>query len=628
MMKILKIVGVVLFFLLFISDVEAFEPSIDVTVDRKTITMDDTLQVTIEIRGGGAMTTPDIPELGNFNVVGQTSGTSIEMVNGKISTTKTFNYLLEPRNPGDFSIGPFQAHIDGKAYTAGPVRVKVMPSGFGSRYQPQHPLHPPGFPGTAPSPTAGRPGVSGPLPGTPPSEPQPPSEKRELTFITADIDKNEIFVGEQVLFTFRLYSAVNLQDAQLHLPEFKDFITEEIITERKYQTQLDGRRYAVNEWRYALFPTKSGALETGKSEVQGRVPVALRENLFEDPFFQGFSAVPTRLQSRTFSAPSLKLTVKPLPTPPSDFTGLVGQFTLQSELSKNQLNLGDTARLKITLRGKGNIGEARLPELTQDNFFKIYSDLPDVKLDKTFEGIQGTKTFNFALVAERPGTTTLKSLPLTYFDPQIQTYQTLQTPSEVILVQGTARDEKLVTAGLEEKKESLPLEKKKMFDLKEIKPLGALFHSQVLPAWSKGLAWFLFWGSPTAFLLVLFYQRRQTRILAQAEDRKRSNAFKNAKNAVARWRTGIKTGDYDELSSIIHRYLSDRFMVKGTALTPGEIEELLKEKGIPTETNRRMVYLLEQMDAWKYSGAVQSLPSPKGLKQEITQLLREIEKNL
>lgn len=607
------------FVICFLFSIHGFaaEPSIEVQVDRDTITQEETLNLSIIIKGGSALTTPDIPSSGNFDVVGRSSGSAIEIINGVMSVTKTFEYQLAPRKPGEFKIGPIKAHIEGRTYAAGPIRIRVLKSERRKTYIPppqvSEPMQPPQIP-TMPTPSWPLPGQAGPQ----------NIQARGPTFVTAEVDKHEAYVGEQVLFILRFYSAVSVQNAQLSLPDFKDFITEELIKERKYKIQLDGREYAVNEWRLALLPTKAGNLKTGKSVVKGRVSVPRRGSLYDDPFFRGFG---TNIGSKklTFSAPSLSIEVKKLPPPPSGFIGLVGEFTLESKLSKTQLSLGDTTNLDIEISGKGNIGEAHIPPLKDNPYFKIYPAKPIVKMENSLSGIEGKKIFSFAMVAERPGKGNISSLEFHYFDPQDGSYKELVSPNYSVSIMGGASNEKLVTAGLKTSK-TFFTPREKIFDLQPIKPANVIISTQVMSPIEKILWTGILIIPALLFVLYLIWERQKARALAQAGDRKASKAFRRLKTSLNKVDLKSFPEDLSQWTEIMKAYLSDRFQIQRGALTPIEVEEFLKSKGVSAEIIRKTIYLLEQLDAWKYGGMRDTLPNEKVLKQEIIEVFRQIEK--
>lgn len=586
------------------------QPSIQANLDRETITTGDTLRLTITIKGGSALTTPEIPSRGNFEVVGRSTGNSIEIINGEMSVTSTFEYLLRPIHAGHFKIGPITTHIEGQTYSTGEIKVSVLED-TGTPQTPQAPLSPPGPP----------PGFT--PPGSPPSGGGNPD-----TFVTAELDKTQAYVGEQILFTFRLYSAVSLADAQLKLPEFKEFISEELIKERQFETQIQGRRYAVNEWRLALFPTQAGKLNTGSASVTASVPIPIYPNdTFNDPFFQRF-AMRHQLEEKTFATKNLEIEVKPLPTPPPDFSGLVGDFSLDSKLDEDRLMTGETLHYSITLQGKGNIREGTLPKVADTPYFKVYPATPKVEEDKTLAGLGGKKTFSYAIVASRPGNATLGPFVTSYFNPKNESYEELKVPAHSIQITGSRSQESLVSAGIEPKGGGLLSGEGAPLGLKGIRgPATVLTHALPGPmgAW---FWWAVLLLPPGIYFGVIFIEFHRRRRDAQAEDRKRSRAFRNAKQGLGQiaWEKGVEA--YADAGMVLRNYLSDAFLIKAGALTPGEVENLLEEKGISADTIRRMVYLLESVDSWKYGGGSQSLPGGTQLRDEMVDLLREVEKAL
>lgn len=595
------------------------QATVDARLDKRIVSVDDTLTLSVTVRGGEMTTTPDIPSQGNFDVVGRSMGTSIEIVNGRMSATKTFHYELSPRAPGDFTIGPIKVYMEGEEYTAGPLAVKVTDSTVPRTYQNQSPGQAqPGY--GFPFPQHGMPGIPG------MQEEPPPSAHGETrdTFLTVETDKKTAYVGQQVLYTFRLYSAVSIQGAQLTLPDFKDFITEELAKERKFQVDMGGRRYMVNEWRLALFPTKPGTLTTGKTEVKANVPVQVSSPFGGDPFFQGMSL---SFRPKTFSGESLSIEVKALPPGPDDFIGLVGHFTLASSLSKTELDLGETANWKVELSGKGNIREATLPKLADIPNFKVYPDQPSVKVEKSLTGLEGKKTFNYALVAERPGTAVLPALQMSFFNPDSSAYEQLSTEAVTVAVKGSPSQEKLVSAGLQADG-SASGSGPQVRDLKPIEGSASVLRNKTLGKAEAGVAWAVFLGAPAAYLFLLLGIQFKERHSARSQDRKRSRAFRKAKQALMKVE-GLGDGQgFSGVSGIVREYLGDRFAVAGRALTPLEIEELLVKKGIPAEGVRKLIYLLEQLDSWQYGGIHAGLPPEKELKHEILDILRDIEKQI
>ena len=88
-----------------------------------------------------------------------------------------------------------------------------------------------------------------------------------------ELDKESLYVQEQLQVTYRLYTAVDLNnpDSRWQNIDGAEVLTIKPIT---YQKQIDGRRFDVLEWRYILFPNTSGTLEIPPFRFTGYQPSA------------------------------------------------------------------------------------------------------------------------------------------------------------------------------------------------------------------------------------------------------------------------------------------------------------------------------------------------------------------
>lgn len=604
-------------FLLWIPSLRAQTPSVELQLDRSEVALNDLLTMVITIKGGSAMTRPEIPSRGNFEVAAQATGNNIEIINGMMSVTNTFTYQLRPLKVGTFSIGPVNAHIDGKTYSAGPARVVVTEAKSKSA---PYLVPNPGFP--QPSPPSPYPAPQPPSLGPPGTSGQTPEE---LTFLQSELNKKEAYVGEQILYTFRLYSAVNLQGANLKLPEFKDFIAEELVQQRQYEVTLGNRRYGVNEWRLALIPTNAGKLKTGKASIQARVAVPRRADPFQDPFFQRF---PMRMsyEDKTFQASSQSITVKPLPPTNTTFTGLVGKFNLEAHWDRTEIKVGESAHWSITLSGQGNLQSGELPDWPENPLLKVYPATPSLDLKKTDQGLSGKKVFEAAYVGTRPGVAKLDPIELSYFDPVSETYQSLEVPGQTLKIIGNGESEAWVKAGGDQ---DFPL-----LEGNGHTGFWATARSipQVLaaPPWSMHFSFFfylLLLGMPLTYLLLFLGKKLKERRARPSESRKRSLAYKQAKAGLSQLSTQSREQFLEALPLLLRDYLHQVYDLPEGAFTAREVEAFLQAQQVPVEQVRRLVYMIEQLEQYRYSPNLSGLPLElKTLQNEVLDILKSIEK--
>ncbi len=157
---------------------------ITASVDRTDLTTDETLILSIALAGDGrSQAQPRLPDLDGFNIIGQNSSTNISIVNGSISSSIVYSYRLQPYDTGTLTIGPVQFDENGQTYATAPIMVEVR-QGSGLPQQTS--------PALAPSLLA-----------------SPFQSDGQGMYVEATLDKPEPFVGEQLVYTFRLYEPVN-----------------------------------------------------------------------------------------------------------------------------------------------------------------------------------------------------------------------------------------------------------------------------------------------------------------------------------------------------------------------------------------------------------------------------------
>ncbi len=589
--------------------------TLEAFVDKPTLSMDDQLILTVRVKGGNVFTEPSIPSRGNFEVLSRGSASHVEMINGRLSVSKEYTYVLEPLKTGTFEIGPISVFIEGIEKQAAPISVTVTEAENSQpRSLPKNtPGMPPGFPmGNEPMGSEPDPGNAGPY---------------KDIFVTADVDNKSPYKGEQIIYTFRLYTSRGVGEAKLDLPDFHDFWNEEIQKEGKSYKELGGKRYVVSEFKVALFPTQAGPLTISPAVLKAQVEEPMNlPSAFNDPFFT-MRGGPMNFRPRVLKTSEIALEVKALPPgAPSGFTGLVGQFALQANLSKKDLAVGDSATLTIQISGNGNIKDALVQPNFQVSGLKVYDDKPTQEIKKAANGISGSKTFKFALVPENPGNISIPSLSLSYFDPKKGTYESLTTSSyELSVVPGTAQEKINKTpSGIMEP--SAPVSSLAE-DIATIHKESSLQNQESSFTFYYAIA-ILFASPPLIFLLAYLVTRRQRwreentnlikkrKALSRALERIRTLDLKNASEISP------------QLSHTLKEYLGDKLSMVGIALTPNEVEKILLKDRKKHPAGEAFVEFLRELDAWVYGGLPQKKDWEAAAQKKAIGILKAVEKEI
>ncbi|MEJ2040018.1 MAG: BatD family protein [Desulfosarcinaceae bacterium] len=332
-----------LFAMLAVSSPALAAVSVDATVDRTTVAPGESVQLQVTVSGGSGEV--DLSGLNDFKVLSRGTGSSVQIVNGHMSRETTYTYMLMPRRRGRLAIPALAVDVDGRTYHSEPIDITVT------------------------------------------SQPDTGSERsdNQEAWVTAEVSDPSPYAGQQITYTFRLFNTVQIQDARFQAPQFDGFSAKEIKDRRTYRKIVNGREAVVTEIDYVLTPLASGSrtIEPAVLQVgilrQDRSGRRSPFDVFNDPFFNRGT-----VQTRVLQTDALKVAVQPLPSLPAalKFSGLVGRFDLQAGIEGDgDLKVGDSATLAVTVEGRGNIMDARPPELEIPSAFKTYVDNPQESID-------------------------------------------------------------------------------------------------------------------------------------------------------------------------------------------------------------------------------------------------------
>ena len=298
----------------------------DLQVDKRTLSVDDSVTITITLTGAFAsLDSVQIP-LQNLVLGGSPSVSSeFSWINGQSSRRKVFHYTAHPGGPGAALIGPVVLHGgDGQDETLAPVSLQVLPDRTSGSNDPVRILH------------------------------ELLATGRDPIFVIAETNKTSAFVGEQILVTWTIYNAANVQQHGIgDFPKFGDFWTEELDVrgETLQQVVVAGvpmQRLVIR--RVALFPLRSGTLTVESMSIEGQI---LKRADTGSPFgmFEG-----TLVDVHRRSAP-LMIEARPVPAGPP--VAAVGDVSIQCQapVQKN----GGPVSIDVQLSGRANLRAAPPP---------------------------------------------------------------------------------------------------------------------------------------------------------------------------------------------------------------------------------------------------------------------------
>jgi hypothetical protein len=579
-----------IFFLLLMIPLSASAETAQAFVDRNRTQLDTPVQLTVSLPGrGGAVDTSAIDD---FEVHSRGTSSRVEIVNGRMNQEETHTFLLAPKRTGRLTVPALTAKLDGKTYSTEPIIVEVSERSEESA-----------------------------------------SEGQDIE-VKAKVTETAPYVGQQFIYTFLLRYGVEIANTQYAPPDFSGFTAKQIGEQQSRQRVVNGRRYQEVELSYVLIPTKSAEVTIGpavlRCDTMDQQPRrgSARDRGFNDPFFSDSFFGNRRLVPRVLKTGPVALKVRPLPleTGSTPFSGLVGEFSMEASLETNEMKVGDSATLSISIRGTGNIMDADTPTVRVPDAFKQYTDSPQSEIQLGAAGYEGKKVFRLALVAVTPGDHHVVPAPVSYFDPKEGKYRQLSVAPVSIHVRAPETPQEApVAVSIPPESDALPGVQKKKVDFtgRDILPLktglDALESRGPLSVALFSVALFL---PALLFLIVqvvLKFQQKNGNPAA-IMTKKSVSAVKQAARAVG--------GAGEEFLSHLYRALvyavCATVKTRSESLTYEEARQMLHAAGISEGDADRVSDLLKKIDSARYSGVPLDLPARNALLTETTLIIKEV----
>ena len=512
------------------------------------------------------------PEFVDFDVLAgpytsQSSSTSF--VNGKRSSAinLTYTYTIMAQKEGTFSIAPATIMVSGEQYRSNGLKITVLP--------PDEEEHADASRSGSNSSNA-KASSSGSNSGS--------AVSGENIFMKTIVSKTKVKEQECILLQYKIYWAgVDLAQFtnNTQIPEFKGFLKQD-LEQGEIQTNLEhynGRNYNTAViYQTLLYPQRAGEVKIEPASFEAVLRVQNRANvrsLFEE-FYGSYTNV-----TKTLNAPGTTIHVSSLPSgKPAGFSSGVGQFSIQSSISSQDITTNDAVTIRLTIQGTGNMKLVKTPAVDWPEGFEVYDPKVQNNFKSTTAGVSGTKSIEYLAIARAAGDYTIPPISFSYYDTQADEYRVLQTPEYTVHVARDAADQSQQTVV------------NTFVDKEDIRQLGTdirYIHTTALPAVREPLLsgftglWWLLYLVPTllaALLFVVFRKRirenaDESRVRYKKAGKVAQKRLKKAKKLMSESNAAF----YEEIERAAWTYLSDRLSIPTAELNKDNIAEILRAKG-------------------------------------------------
>ena len=575
---------VILFFILISTVIGAWADNITFTANAPEVVVSGDqfrLSYTINSQKVRDFRAPSIKEFEVLMGPSRSTQSSTQIINGNVTSTSTitFTYILMAGKEGTYKIPGATIVADGNNYTSNSVEIKVLPpdqsSGAGSGNSRNS------------------------------SRNQANSGKitdKEL-FMMATASKTNVYEQEAILLTYKIYTQVNLTELRGDIPDLKGFHTQEVeLPNQKTWTleHFNGRNYNTTIWRQlVLFPQQTGKIEIPSVTFEGTVSQMVASADPFDAFFNGGNYVNI---TKNLVTPKLTINVKELPAgKPANFSGGVGEFTLSSSISTQELKTNDAVTIKLVISGTGNMKLINTPEVGFPQDFEIYDPKVDNKFNLTRNGLAGNKVIEYLAIPRHAGTYTIPPIEFSYFDLKSQSYKTLKTDAYTLNVAKGEGNADQVVANFTSKEDLKVLGQ----DIRYIKT-GNTRLTQKDDYFYGSTSYWLWYIVPLAlfiaFMVIYRKQAMENANVAKVRTKKANKvATKRMKNAGKLLAEKKSEAFYDEVLKALWGYISDKLSIPVSQLSKDNIEEELQNHQVADELIKEFINNLNDCEFARYA---------------------------
>lgn len=231
----------------------------------------------------------------------------------------------------------------------------------------------------------------------------------------------EAFVASLMIYTTPTYAieSIDVEEKFKH-DGFEAMELDINNVELTYQS-IDGKEYLAGVLRrWILTPLKKGKhkIEVGNVNAVIEVP-----KLVDHGFYSIYEC-----QAKEIEIPPVpaEIRVESLPgKKPSGFSGAVGLFETDIQLSKRTLIVGEEATVTYCVSGIGNPGLINQPSLTLPQCITIKDSDHSTEVHLTGKNIVGSYTATYRILPTKAGRYSVELPEFIYFDPASGKYETI-----------------------------------------------------------------------------------------------------------------------------------------------------------------------------------------------------------
>lgn len=419
-------IGLILVSVLSIICFPGIAQEVRIELGSDEVALNETFNIKITVSEEKIRSYDPLPEIPGFQKQGVSQSSSMNIINGQMSSTNSVIQYYKPLRKGQFTLNDFSISVNGKNVSSPGKTITVVDARA----------------------SAGRSRALDPFDDLFSGGREEPEyvEVEDDAFFSLTVDKNEVYVGEGFNVSLAFYfsesnqALFNFHDAGKQLEKIINQIKPTNAWEENFNiTSIQPDKVEINgkSWtRFKIFQATFFPFNSGTIDFPSVGWEMIKYRVAKNPSFFGSN----RLQDfKTFYSQPKQVTVKPLPPHPLRNEVSVGNFQLRESLSKKEVATGEGFTYNFGITGEGNISSIRPPR--QRNAQKLNSFDPNEKIqvNKNRGRITGMKEFSYFITLNEAEEVALRDhFEWIYFNPTLEKYDTLR-PSLMVNVTGESK---------------------------------------------------------------------------------------------------------------------------------------------------------------------------------------------
>ena len=542
--------------------------SFEAILSKKSLGINENLRVDFKMNKDGDNFTP--PSFKGFTVVGGPNQSVSNMwVNGKRTFSKSYSYFLTPTKKGSLIIGQATIEIDDNIYKTLPVKISVSESVAVSK-DPNDPTY----------------------------------VVNENLHLVAEISNTNPYLNEGISIVYKLFYSpqINVTNVgEIETPEFENFWSQNIKIPRLQieRGSFKGDNYNFVTWKKTvLYPQKSGKLDILPLSLDVSVDVPTnRRDFFGNRIYNQVS--------KKVTAGKRSINVKALPgNAPESFNGAVGKFDIKLNTNKTELNASESLQAIVKISGKGNLKLFSPPSVQVPNSLEKYDPEYNEKVSTSLAGMKGFISNTYTLVPQFQGKYPIRSVEFTFFNPQLNNYETINSEDIIInVLEGplSLDENNINTINTQSSNNILP----SINQFKFIKTDSDLVKINSKP-FIYSLSFYLILIFPVlAILLLVIFFKSNNITSSKLKESKSRRANKLAKKYLSDARKNLENKDmfYVALEKALHNFLKSKLFIETSDYSKEKISKLLYSKDIEKESLELFIKLIENCEFARFTPA-------------------------